>query len=332
MSISKSKIESYEKILKNKAYEEYELWISNFALNLKNIWNEHSAGILNTNSTDTEKHAIVIGKGPSINKHKHLKLLAESNFSGSIICCDGKLIDTLNAGVTPEKFPNFYVVTVDPLRSIKRNYDDPIVQKYGSKIKAIFSVVSHPDAVESARNANMKIHWMHSLVDYNEGKKSFNYITSVMVRSKNHSKGLPAIQTGANVGTSGWFASWKILKCKTVALIGINHGWEADDPWDLILSHTLNNNEMPSESINIDKTTDSFKKLFPKLYNPDLKSYFIIDPIFQLYRSALLEFIERAPKWVSTYNATEGGSIFGKRVKNLKFSEFLTKSASKSLI
>ena len=264
MSISKSKIAAYEAILKNRAYEEYELWISNFALNLNDIWNEQSASILSpSGSSDANKH----------------------------------------------------------LSSIKRNYDDPIVDEYGSGIKAVFSVVSHPDAVRRARKSGMKIHWMHSLVDYNEGKKSFNYITSIMVRAKNHSNGLPAIQTGANVGTSSWFVGWKILKCNKIALIGINHGWEEDDPWDLILSHTLNNNELPTQPIEIDKSTESFKKLFPKLYNPDLDSYFILDPIFQLYRSALLEFIERSPDWLYTYNATEGGSIFGSRVKNITLKE-----------
>ena len=325
MSISNSDKVLYEKILKNKAYEEYELWISNAALNLKNIWDEDSASTLipTNKSEDGKKFSIVIGKGPSINKKNHLKILSESNFKGAIICCDGKLIDTLNAGVTPEKFPDFYVVTVDPLQSIKQNYDHPIVKKFGKKIKAIFSIVSHPNAVNCAREAGMKIHWVHSLVDHNEGKKSFNYITSVMVRAKNHSNGLPAIQTGANVGTSSWFVGWKILKCTNIALIGINHGWEPDDPWDLILSHTLINNVLPSEPIKIDKTTESFKKLFPKLYNPDLKSYFILDPIFQLYRNALLEFIERSPKWLTTYNATEGGSIFGNRVSNIRFLDFL---------
>jgi hypothetical protein len=35
---------------------------------------------------------------------------------------------------------------------------------------------------------------MHSLFDYNEGKKSFNQISALMVRAKNHSKGLPQWQ------------------------------------------------------------------------------------------------------------------------------------------
>ena len=85
MSISKSELEYREKILKNKAYEEYELWISNFASNLNNIWNEQSASVLSTNSSvDVDNHAIVIGRGPSIKKKNHLKLLADSNFSGSL--------------------------------------------------------------------------------------------------------------------------------------------------------------------------------------------------------------------------------------------------------
>ena len=307
MSISKSEIAYRENILKNKAYEEYELWISNFASNLSNIWNEQSASILSgENNTNKESFGIVIGRGPSINKKNHLKLLAESNFSGKIICCDGKLIDALKAGVTPEKFPDFYVVTVDPAKNHVKFYDDPMVKKYGAKIKGIFSVVSDPNTVEVARKSGIKIHWVHSLADLNEGKKSFNYITSIMVRTKNHSKGLPAIQTGAIVGTSSWFVGWKILKCNKIALIGINHGWEGDDPWELIFKD-LHDHKKPLE---MDKSSESFKKLFPRLYNPDLKSYFIMDPIFQLYRNVLLEFIERSPKWLSTYNSTEGCSIF----------------------
>jgi len=321
MSISKSELEYREKILKNKAYEEYELWISNFASNLNNIWNEQSASVLSTNSSvDVDNHAIVIGRGPSIKKKNHLKLLADSNFSGSIICCDGKLIDVLKAGITPDKFPNFYVVTVDPAINHVAFYDDPIVKKYGAGIKGIFSVVSDPNTVERARHSGIKIHWVHSLADLNEGKKSFNYITSIMVRAKNHPKGLPAIQTGANVGTSCWFIGWKILKCNKIALIGINHGWNADDSWDLILK------ELHDHTKPLDKSSASFKKLFPKLLNPDLNSYFILDPIFQLYRNVLLEFIERSPEWLMTYNATEGGSIFGNRVTTITLREFLNEA------
>ena len=59
--------------------------------------------------------------------------------------------------------------------------------------------------------------------------------------------------------------------------------------------------------------------------NPELKEYCILDPIFQYYREALLEFILRSPNDVETINATEGGSLFGKRVKYMTFENFLQK-------
>ena len=216
----------------------YDEWLENFPLNLTNIWNESSAAELTpTNGKTKLKSAIVIGRGPSVKKKGHLEMLAKSNFNGAIVCCDGALINTLKAGVTPERFPNFYVATIDPRQEIGEYYDDKIVDQYGDKIKGIFSTLSHPQAVENARKSGIKIHWLHSLFDYEEGKKSFNQISASMVRSKNHHDGLPAIQTGGNVGTSSWFIAWRILKCPTVALIGINHGWNEDDPWEKIISH-----------------------------------------------------------------------------------------------
>jgi len=322
---SKTFQESAEQSIKNQQYEHYEYWVKNFALNLENIWFEPSAGELTPvhDAKKIDSSSIVIGRGPSIKKHEHLKLLAESDYQGTIVCCDGKLIDILKAGITPDRFPKFFVVTIDPYHTIKKFYDDPIVNEYGSSIKGIFTTISNPEVVSKARDSGIKIHWVHSLFDYDEGKKSFNQISALMVRAKNHPKGLPAIQTGGNVGTSSWFVSWKILKCNTVALIGINHGWEEDDSMDLILSHTLSNNEITGKSFDVDTNSDEFKKLFPKVYNPNLDSYCILDPIFQYYRNALIEFIERSPTWLTTINATEGGSIFGKRIKTTKLKDFL---------
>ena len=319
---SKTTSTEIEESMKRIHYDSYDEWIKNFATNLDNIWKESSAGkIITIGDEVSEKEeptAIVIGRGPSIKKKNHLELLSKSDFKGKIVCCDGALIDALKAGVTPEKFPNFYVVTIDPIAEVKKFYDDDIVNKYGSKIKGIFTVISHPSVVERARKAGIKIHWMHSLFDYNEGRKSFNYISALLVRTKNHTNGLPAIQTGGNVGTSSWFVSWKILKCSKVILIGINHGWEEDDSRETIIRHGLKH-----LSINIEESDHNFKKLFPKIFNPDIQKYCILDPIFQFYSTAFKEFISRAPSWVSTINATEGGSIFGERIKSSKLKDIL---------
>ncbi|HYL66127.1 MAG TPA: 6-hydroxymethylpterin diphosphokinase MptE-like protein [Nitrosopumilaceae archaeon] len=323
-SNTKSTQDEIEKTMEKLHYESFDDWVQNFSINLNNIWIESSARELDPtkdpNYKKEERSAIVIGRGPSIKKHNHLELLANSDYKGSIVCCDGALINALSAGVTPEKFQKFYVVTIDPYDLVKQFYDHKIVDKYGSKIKGIFSTVVKPTTVERARHAGIKIHWLHPLIDNKEGRKSFNQIAALMVRAKNHPHGLPAIQTGGNVGTSSWFVSWQILKCSTVALIGINHGWNEDDPWEQIISHGRS-----KLTISVDKNSPAFQQLFPKIYNPEFDCTCILDPLFQFYSSALKEFILRSPSWVNTVNATEGGSIFGKRILCMTLAKFIGK-------
>jgi len=322
----KSLQNSIENVMVKRHHDFFEDYVRSFALNLPNIWNESSARELTPTKSNHKKKiisAIVIGRGPSLKKNNHLELLANSNYNGNIVCCDGILVDALKAGVTPTKFPNYYVVTIDPFPAVEKFYNPSIVSKYGSKIKGIFSTVTSSNAVQSARRSGIKIHWLHSLFDYNEGKKSFNNISALMVRSKNHKNGLPAIQTGGNVGTSSWFISWQILKCSTIALTGINHGYEEDDSWDDILSHSFLKNESFEQFYNKTGIKKKYQKLFSKIYNPNYKKYSILDPIFQFYRSALIEFIQRAPNEITTINATEGGTIFGKRIINMSLKQFL---------
>ena len=312
-----------EKVMKKVYFEfdtavSYKIWVKNFALNLENIWKEKSAKKLSENTVSNT--AIVIGRGPSLKNHDHLNKLKCSNYDGAIICTDGALITALKAGITPDRFPEFYVVTVDPRSETIKFYNDKIINKYNGKIKGIFSTVSDPNTVEKARESGIKIFWFHSLVDYNEGEKSFNQISALMTRAKNHENGLPAIQTGGNVGTSSWFLCWKLLNCKIITLIGINHGWEDTDSWETIMTH----NGM-CKMIEMDKNSERFKKLFPRIYNPDFDCYCILDPIFQYYSAGLKEFIFRSPEEIRTINATEGGCIFGNRIKSMKLEEFLRK-------
>ena len=311
-----------EESMKKIHSESFDDWVQNFATNLENIWVEPSAKCLQPDENQEKKNnlAVVIGRGPSIKKHGHLELLAQSDYNGTIICTDGSLINALKAGITPEKFPKFYVVTIDPYEIIAKHFDDPIVKKFGPKINGAFSIITHPKVVGLARDAGIKIHWLHTLFDYNEGKKSFNHISSMMVRAKNHVNGLPAIQTGGNVGTSSWFVAWRILKNNTIALIGINHGWEGQDVSEMISAHE----KRLGSGVEIIKEDDpKYNNYFKKIYNPDLKIECVVDPIFQFYRAALIEFISRSPSWLTTINATEGGSIFGKRIKSMRLQDFL---------
>ena len=310
-----------EKLMEGLYYEKYyDDCVRSFALNLNNIWSESSAKELE--SSVGNGSAIVIGRGPSVMKNKHLEILAESDYEGSIICTDSSLIKCLKHGITPEKFPNYYVISIDAMEGMESYYDDPIVNEYGKGIKGIFSTVVMPSVLEHARDADIKIHWVHSLFDYHEGKKSFNQISATMTRAGKNSRGLPAIQTGGNVGTAAWFVGWKILKCNVIALIGIDHSWSESDSWDVITTHGnthLNKPGMPSSN----KDSKKFKKMFPTIYNPEFDCNCILDPIFQYYSNALKEFVLRSPEWLKTINATEGGCIFGERIECMKFHEFL---------
>ena len=306
--------------MKTRQYMHFNEWVTNFSLNLPFIWKEKSAkALVPKEREEGNGSAIVIGRGPSINKYEHLKLLAESDYEGSIICCDGKLADALRAGVTPDKFPHYYVITIDPYPTIKKHYDHDIIKSYGSDIKGMFTVITNFDVVAKARESSIQIHWLHSLLDYNEGTKSFNNISAIMTRAKDSNHRLPAIQTGGNVGTSAWFAAWQILKCSTVALIGINHGWTEEDSWETITHHGIDGDVVKG----IDRNSKTFEKLYKKIYNPDFDCHCILDPLFQFYSEALKEFIERSPEWLTTINATEGGSIFGERIKSMRFGNFL---------
>ena len=113
--------------------------------------------------------------------------------------------------------------------------------------------------------------------------------------------------------------SWSILKCSPIALLGIDHGYSTDTSWEEIGRY---HNSIPD---NFNADSDVLKKAYPKIYNPDFKCYCIQDPVFQYYSNALKEFIAKAPKWVKTINATQGGAIFGERISSMSFLQFLEK-------
>ena len=306
---------------KNVLKHYFDSWVKNFALNLTNIWNDNTAKDLQPENItqNSLSSALVIGRGPSLKKNSHLKILADSNYHGTIICTDGALKTVLNEGVTPDKFPNFFVVSIDTQDKITKYYDDPIVMKFGKQIKCILSTTISPLTYDAAKKAGMTVYWLHTLFDYDKGKSSFNHIAGLMARSKNENKKLPAIQTGGNVGTSSWIIGWSILKATHIGLIGIDHGFSPETSWDEIGEF----HPSAKPALDYDKNSEIFQKAFPTIYNPDFDCYCIQDPIFQYYSNALKEFIPKAAKCVKTINATEGGVIFGDGITCMAFKKFL---------
>ena len=314
---SETDSEIIEKIIRNNALDSwYDQWITNFALNLDNIWDGNSAVSLRTSKSENSS-ALVIGRGPSIKKNNQLEIIAKSDFKGSIICTDGNLPNVLNAGIDPEKF-NLFTITIDAQENQKKIYENQIVKQYGDKIKCIFSTTAHHNAYLAAKDSGMEIFWIHTLFDYEEGKKSFNKIQGIMSKAKDLDKKIPAIQTGANVGTSAWVVGWSILNCNHVGLIGLDLGYDDSMSWDEINYHGY---KMPD---NIDTESKSFKRAYPTIYNPDFDCYCKQDPLFLYYCNALKEFIQKSQNRVKTINATEGGALFGEGIHCTTLKNFLT--------
>ena len=79
------------------------------------------------------KSAILLGAGPSLYKNNHLKLLANSNYTGLIMIPEIIAKKTLESGITPDKF-NISYFTLEENFDVSEflNYD--IVLKYAKNI------------------------------------------------------------------------------------------------------------------------------------------------------------------------------------------------------
>ena len=138
----------------------------------------------------------------------------------------------------------------------------------------------------------------------------------MMSKSDKNPDGFPGLQTGGNVGCFSWIFSWAILGCSPVGFIGLNMGVDGNTPiektqhYDQVLNH-------------FDNDKSKVSKRYRKIFNEALETESLLDPVFDFYREAFLDLIVRTPRLTKTINATEGGSLFGKRIKNMRFVNFL---------
>ena len=173
------------------------------------------------------------------------------------------------------------------------------------------------ETVEICKNYGFNIFWYHPLIDDFRKLESINKIMNMMCKSDKNPDGFPGLQTGGNCGCFSWIFSWAILGCSPIGLIGLNLGVDGDTPIEKTqhYSQVLNH-------FNNDKSKVS--KRYRKVFNKEIGTESLLDPVFDFYREAFLDLVVRTPKWARTINATEGGSLFGQRIENMKFTDFLT--------
>ena len=151
---------AYFDLVQNGTREMIDLWMYNYARNISDILDGNSVrlqSVFKNNSKSMKSHkpnnsAIVIGAGPGVYENNHLETLANSNYKGVILCTDRMLTTCLKNGITPEKFPQFFVLTTDPYQVTIKFYNDKIVKKYGKGISAIMSTCTIHETIKICKN------------------------------------------------------------------------------------------------------------------------------------------------------------------------------------
>lgn len=297
-----------------------EMWVRNFSDNLPLI--KKGKTIAELVPPNPEKAplgaAIVIGAGPSVWKHKHLEVLAKTDKAEklSLIVTDRMVVPTLKVGATPDKFAEWVSVGVDGSPVIAKWYDDPIVKKYGQKIKACIITSTHPKVVKVLRKNKVNFYWYNPIYDDWRDNESYTRLQRIMTKSRKNAKGVPSMSALGHAGGCAWVFAHALLRRSPIALIGLNLGYDEDTPLEKTQYFS---SFMETARGNIELVKTAYKTY----YNPLFKCKAIADPVFAHYRDAFLEAVKQTAPWVETINCTEGGCLFGDGISCMKFEDFL---------
>lgn len=310
-----------EHIQKTTAKNLLGVWMENFAENLLEMRKPGSKTISDLvpkreNLDEPEGSAVVIGRGPSVFKKNHLRTLAESDYRGTVICTDGALIDALKAGVVPEKYRNFLVVTVDGNKEkIVRWYDNLLVDEHGKGIKAVLSTNVARNVYERCEKAGIEVYWFHPLFDDYRSNESFSRLMTLMTTTKEHGRGIPKVACGGNTGATSWVISHALLRHSPTCLIGLDMGYPEGTP--LEQTHYFSGMMEAAKG-----DVQAVRSTYREAVNPSGEKA-VADLVFWHYREAFLEMVRDVNPKFRTINATGGGTLFGDGVEWMKFEDFL---------
>lgn len=245
--------------------------------------------------------SIVIGAGPSLKEFEHLKMLAESNYKGTIIATDRILIPCLKAGVIPD-----FVCSVDAdPEQIAQMYNHKLVFKYRRRMKAIFSTTVHPSVLSMWKGDRYFFLPTFDSLDKVDGiTRALHYMTKSTI-----------IPGTGDVGGFCWHISHG-LDTNPIALIGMDYG----DP----VMENLPDYRMYVEKGGVTKP-EELKKNFHRHYNPYWKNYRYSGLLFETCWDTFKDRIRIGKKHGrKTINCTGAGLIYDqKAVECMNFEDFL---------
>jgi hypothetical protein len=286
-------------------------WFKNFSQNVDTI----RKGLDLNNCPRRKGPALVVGAGPSIERYKHLRMIAENRDKiGTLISTDKMLKPLLEHKVTPD-----FVVSVDGDPTISKFYKLP-QELRKAKVDAVLDAVTiHPQTVKMAqRNLGGKIWWFVHFVD-NPSEERCSHCRRLSTTAGFHfmSGEKMMIQASGNCGALGWHLA-SFLECNPIVLVGMDYSYPADQP----IEETMYYNSYVAMT---GGNRDQAKNCFETHTNPWFKNEHNIDVVWHTYRNVLMSFVKAAYPKFTTINATGGGSLYEDPIVSMDFKEALGK-------
>lgn len=276
------------------------VWVKNIADNLGRIKNEHD--IRELKNIHAGKPAIVIGAGPSLYDNashtNHLELIKEKKFDGPILIADRVLEPCLKYGIGD------YNCVVDGSEKICQFFDNDTVRNYHGDMKGIFATSTHKKVVDAWLN---RIYFFVPSIP----QEILPNATSLMADFTGNSD----INAGGNCGMLAWnMAAW--MGCKEIAMVGMDLSYKTNTPIEQTQAY-----DQYLRCLGKDRVHEAFTQG----RHPFFKTPYRIDNIYQTFKTTALIWIKAFKErgTCTTYNCTEGGSLYGDGIESMYLKEFL---------
>lgn len=269
-------------------YAKFNDWMRYFAQNLPRMWKEPDVCDL----PKIGASAIVIGGGPSLEKYEHLKLLAQSGYTGTIVCCDKVLRAALQANVRPH-----YVINVDSSELCL-----PFIENVDTSMNLILCATSHPKFRAMWKGAT---YWFVPDIGFCDHKFGVPHVLSEI-------SGKTIISTGGNAGSTAVLVTY-MMNARPTGLLGMDMSYDATTPIEET-TYWQSLHETVGEQA---------RGFYARRTNPYWKNEYVIDHVFDAYRELFLERTRLLN--IDVVNCSGQGSLHGGNVRCMDFVEFLEK-------
>jgi len=308
--------------------------LANARANSRALMHEESIAALRGESFGKSRRAVIVAAGPSLHRTNSLPRLADTGFDGIVIATDSAVLRCLRHGIVPD-----LVVTVDPHDpSIVRWFGDPeldkatladdyfrrqdmddlfhdevrtnrellrLMDQYGQRLRIAMSTSAGPRVVRRARDCGMRIYWFNPMLD--EPSDPSGRSRELMKLNR-----LPCINCGGNVGSACWMIADAVLEVEQTALLGIDFAYYDGTPY--------RNTQYYYEALDL-IGEENIHALFVRMFNPHVGAWFYTDPAYLWFREVFLQMAADANAEI--WNCTEGGILFGERIRCAPIEEFV---------